>query len=153
MLAMWAIAIAVATGLMGGGVAGLVPVEIDRWSGLPLTLMLSIAGIFLALILSVFLALGRQSNLPVIRWLCIAYIELIRGVPLISILFMAALMLPVILMGCLYSGVTTPTEASTLCIWRRVMARAAMRSLNSESSIRFMLSSSQDWRFAPRRAQ
>ncbi len=97
LLAMWAIAIAVATGLMGGGVAGLVPVEIDRWSGLPLTLMLSIAGIFLALILSVFLALGRQSNLPVIRWLCIAYIELIRGVPLISILFMAALMLPVIL--------------------------------------------------------
>jgi general L-amino acid transport system permease protein len=59
--------------------------------------MLSIVGIFLAMVLSLFLALGRQSELPVIRWLCIAYIELIRGVPLISILFMAALMLPVIL--------------------------------------------------------
>lgn len=83
--------------LMRGGVFGLRYVEIDRWSGLPLTLMLSAFGILFALLLSIFLALGRQSRLPVVRWTCIAYIELIRGVPLISILFMAALMLPIIL--------------------------------------------------------
>ncbi|MGP2493568.1 amino acid ABC transporter permease [Mesorhizobium sp. PUT5] len=97
LIGLWAAAIAAAGILMAGGVAGLDRVEIDRWSGLPLTVMLSVFGIFLALVLSVLLALGRQSELPVIRWLSIAYIELIRGVPLISILFMAALMLPIIL--------------------------------------------------------
>ncbi len=97
LIGLWAVTIAASSMLMAGGIAGLESVEIDRWSGLPLTVMLSVFGIFLALILSVLLALGRQSKLPVIRWLSIAYIELIRGVPLISILFMAALLLPIIL--------------------------------------------------------
>ena len=93
----WLLALPSCAVLMTGGLFGLRYVEIDRWSGLPLTLMLSAFGILFALLLSILLALGRQSKLPVVRWICIAYIELIRGVPLISILFMAALMLPIIL--------------------------------------------------------
>ncbi|MGO4741369.1 amino acid ABC transporter permease [Bosea sp. 2KB_26] len=93
----WLVTLPACAALMAGGVLGLPYVEIDRWSGLPLTLMLSAFGILFALLLSIFLALGRQSELPVVRWICVAYIELIRGVPLISILFMASLMLPIIL--------------------------------------------------------
>lgn len=97
LIILWLVVLPTCGVLMTGGLFGLRYVEIDRWSGLPLTLMLSAFGIFLSLLLSIFLALGRQSKLPVVRWICIVYIELIRGVPLISILFMAALMLPIIL--------------------------------------------------------
>ena len=64
------------------------------WGGLLLTLMLASLGITLSLPLGVLLALGRRSRLPAIRAFCIGYIELIRGVPLVTLLFMAALMLP-----------------------------------------------------------
>ena len=83
--------------LMQGGALGLDFVPVERWGGLPLTLMLSVLGVALAFPLAVVLALGRRSRLPAIRALCIAYIELIRGVPLISLLFMATLMLPLFL--------------------------------------------------------
>ena len=79
--------------LMRGGVAGLVPVETTRWGGLPLTLMLSSVSLVVAFPLAVLLALGRQSHLPAIRTLCVLFIELVRGVPLISVLFMASFML------------------------------------------------------------
>ncbi len=64
------------------------------WGGLLLTLMLAVLGITLSFPLGVLLALGRRSSLPAIRAFCIGYIELIRGVPLVTLLFMAALMLP-----------------------------------------------------------
>ena len=80
--------------LMGGGVLGLSPVSSDMWGGLPLTIMLATLSLFLAFPLSVLVALGRRSNLPIIRSICVTYIELIRGVPLISILFMASFMFP-----------------------------------------------------------
>lgn len=80
--------------LMGGGVFGLSKVETDRWGGLPLTIMLATLAIVLALPIAVLVALGRRSHLPAIRSLCIVYVELIRGVPLISVLFMASFMLP-----------------------------------------------------------
>jgi general L-amino acid transport system permease protein len=80
--------------LMGGGIFGLSPVRTDLWGGLPLTVMLATLSIFLAFPLSVLVALGRRSNLPAIRSVCIVYIELIRGVPLISVLFMASFMFP-----------------------------------------------------------
>ena len=83
--------------LMSGGVLGLTYVENERWGGLTLTLLLSTFGIALAFPLSVLLALGRRSEMPVIRWFSIGYIELIRGVPLISVLFMASVMLPLFL--------------------------------------------------------
>ena len=80
--------------LMKGGVLGLSPVETSRWGGLPLTIMLSTLGIACAFPLAVLVALGRRSHLPAIRSLCIVYVELIRGVPLISVLFMASFMFP-----------------------------------------------------------
>lgn len=67
------------------------------WGGLLLTMMLSITGIAAAFPLGVLLALGRQSTLPVVRWCCIGYIEIVRGVPLIAILFMATFLLPLFL--------------------------------------------------------
>ena len=69
---------------MWGGVFGLRYVENERWGGLTLTLLLATFGIGFAFPLSILLALGRRSDMPLVRWLSIAYIELIRGVPLIS---------------------------------------------------------------------
>ena len=83
--------------LMGGGYFGLVPVESAKWSGLPLTLMLSFFGMVAAYPLGVVLALGRRSKLMGIRSLCVVYIEMIRGVPLISLLFMSSIMFPLFL--------------------------------------------------------
>ena len=69
----------------------------DVWSGLLLTLVLAIVGIVASFPLGVLLALGRRSKLPAIKVLCTVYIETIRGVPLISVLFMSQLMLPLFL--------------------------------------------------------
>ena len=72
-------------------------IRLDRVSGLMLTIPIAIVSIILCFPFGVLLALGRQSNLPVIRWLSIGYIELIRGFPLITLLFMAQVMLPLVL--------------------------------------------------------
>ena len=69
----------------------------NLWGGLLLTFLLTVVGILFSFPLGVLLALGRRSELPIIRWSSIAYIELVRGVPLITILFMAQLMLPLFL--------------------------------------------------------
>jgi general L-amino acid transport system permease protein len=81
--------------LLGGLFLQKVP--IDELSGLVLTIVVSVVSIALCFPFGILLALGRQSDLPAIRWLCIAYIEIIRGLPLIGILFMAQVMLPLIL--------------------------------------------------------
>jgi len=94
LVAMWVGVLVVFFVLMGGGVLGLTPIRTDLWGGLPLTVMLATLSIFLAFPLSVLVALGRRSNLPAIRTACVIYIELIRGVPLISVLFMASFMFP-----------------------------------------------------------
>jgi general L-amino acid transport system permease protein len=90
----WIAGLALFFVLMGGGVAGLGKVPTDLWGGLPLTLMLSIVSMVLAFPLAVLVALGRRSEMPAIRSLCLAYVELVRGVPLISVLFMASFMFP-----------------------------------------------------------
>ena len=92
--AMWVAVLAVFFVLMGGGLFGLEPMRTDLWGGLPLTVMLATLSIFFAFPLAIAVALGRRSNLPAIRTVCIVYIELIRGVPLISVLFMASFMFP-----------------------------------------------------------
>lgn len=94
---LWAAALTSVAVLMWGGVLGLSPVENARWGGLPLTLILSTFGIAFAFPLGVLLALGRRSHMPAIKALCVVYIELIRGVPLISLLFMSSVMLPLFL--------------------------------------------------------
>ncbi len=72
-------------------------VTTNLWGGLLLTILLTIVGIVFSFPLGVMLALGRRSQLPIVRWFSIGYIELVRGVPLITILFMAQLMLPLFL--------------------------------------------------------
>jgi general L-amino acid transport system permease protein len=80
--------------LLVGGVFGLPHVETRLWGGLLVTLVISFTGISLSLPLGVLLALGRRSELPIIRTLCIVFIEFWRGVPLITVLFFATYMLP-----------------------------------------------------------
>jgi len=80
--------------LLAGGVFGLSEMPTEKWGGLLITLIISVVGITLSFPLGIVLALGRQSSLPVIKTLCVAFIELIRAVPLITILFMASIMLP-----------------------------------------------------------
>jgi general L-amino acid transport system permease protein len=94
LLLLWVGALAIFFTLMLGGVLGLEPVSTDRWGGLPLTIMLATLSMLGAFPLAVLVALGRRSNLPAIKTFCVLYVELIRGVPLISVLFMASFMFP-----------------------------------------------------------
>src|SRR5207244_11140403 len=72
-------------------------VETHLWGGLPVTIILATYGLLFAFPYGVLLALGRRSHLPLIKGLCVGFIELIRGVPLISLLIMASVMLPLFL--------------------------------------------------------
>ena len=92
--ALWVVVLGAFFTLMAGGVGGLTPVETDRWGGLPLTLLLATLSIVCAFPLALVVALGRRSELPAIRTVCTVYVELVRGVPLISVLFMASFMFP-----------------------------------------------------------
>ena len=83
--------------LMKGGIFGLPSIESTLWSGLPLTLLLAVFGLTAAYPLGVILALGRRSKMRGVKALCILYIELIRGVPLISLLFMSSIIFPLFL--------------------------------------------------------
>ena len=90
----WMIGLSVFLLIMHGGIFGLSKVETGLWGGLPLTLLLSTLSLAACFPLAVLLALGRISDLPVIRSLCTVYVELIRGVPLVSVLFMASFLFP-----------------------------------------------------------
>ena len=94
---LWLLALAAFGVLMWGGVFGLTYVENSRWGGLPVTLILSTFGIALAFPFGLLLALGRRSDMPGVKAVCVVYIELIRGVPLVSLLFMSSVMLPLFL--------------------------------------------------------
>ena len=83
--------------LLKGGLFGFEAVESNLWGGLPLTLLLSVFGLTAAYPVGVMLALGRQSKMPIIKSFCVVYIELIRGVPLISLLFMSSVVFPLFL--------------------------------------------------------
>ncbi|HKJ04971.1 MAG TPA: amino acid ABC transporter permease [Geopsychrobacteraceae bacterium] len=93
----WAIGLIIMGTLMYGGLFGMPVVETAQWSGLPLTMMLSFFGMVVAYPLGVLLALGRRSKMPAIKTLCVVYIEMIRGVPLISLLFMSSILFPLFL--------------------------------------------------------
>lgn len=80
--------------LLAGGHFGLSSIPTERWGGLLVTLIISLVGIICSFPLGILLALGRQSKMPVIKTLSIAFIELWRAVPLITVLFMASVMLP-----------------------------------------------------------
>jgi general L-amino acid transport system permease protein len=92
----WFLSLPISIWLIGGN-WGLTAVDVNAWNGLVLTLIVAISGIFFSFPLGVLLALGRQSTLPLIKWFCVFYIEIVRGLPLIGILFMAQVMLPLFL--------------------------------------------------------
>ncbi len=83
--------------LLVGGRLGLVYVPTHLWGGLLVTLVVAITGIVVSLPLGILLALGRRSELPMVRWMSVAFIEFWRGVPLITVLFFATYMLPLFL--------------------------------------------------------
>ncbi len=116
----WVLFIPIGLLLLSGGIRlfGLAwfpwgpPVPSNLWGGLLLTSLLTIIGISCSFPIGVALALGRRSNLPAIRYFCIAYIEFIRGVPLISLLFMAMVVLPLFLPA----GMTNPANVTRAVI-------------------------------------
>ena len=93
---MWLLSFPIIIWLIGGGL-GLQPVSTNLWNGLLLTLLIAIISIVFSFPIGVLLALGRTSNLPVVRWFSVLYIEIVRGLPLIGILFLAQVMLPLFL--------------------------------------------------------
>jgi general L-amino acid transport system permease protein len=93
----WIAALTAIGVLMWGGVLGMPYVPQERWGGLPITLILSTFGLAFAFPLAILVALGRRSRMPAIKAICVLYVELIRGVPLISLLFMASVMFPLFL--------------------------------------------------------
>ena len=93
----WIISLVIMGILLKGGIFGLEPVDIEKWGGIILTLLLSVFGLTAAYPLGILLALGRQSKMPVIKTFSVFYIELIRGVPLISLLFMSSVVFPLFL--------------------------------------------------------
>ncbi|MDX2221710.1 MAG: amino acid ABC transporter permease [Rhodospirillaceae bacterium] len=93
----WGVVILATFALMSGGVLGLVYVPTASWGGLPVTLILTVVAIGIAMPVSILLALARRSELTVIRWMCVGVIEVIRGLPLLTLLFVASIMLPLFL--------------------------------------------------------
>jgi general L-amino acid transport system permease protein len=87
----------IALNLISGGVFGLKWIETGAWGGLSLTLIVSAFALIFCFPVGIFLALGRRSNLPAIKYCSIGFIELWRGVPLITVLFMSAVMFPMFL--------------------------------------------------------
>lgn len=98
LILLWGPVFAASLFVLGGAKwMGLPLVETSRWNGLMLTILLAVAGIVACFPIGVLLALGRQSSLPAIRLASIGYIEVIRGVPLVTILFMGSLVIPLFL--------------------------------------------------------
>jgi general L-amino acid transport system permease protein len=93
----WIAGILLSLLLMGGGLFGLETVPTSAWGGLPITILLTVLSLAIGFPLGTALALGRQSRLPVIRLLSIGFIEVIRGLPVVSLLFIASILLPIML--------------------------------------------------------
>lgn len=89
----WALGMALAFWLMRGG-AGLAPVPTRLWGGLPITVMLTAVGLSFGFPIAILLAIARRSSLAIPRALATAYVEIVRGVPLIAVLYVAALVVP-----------------------------------------------------------
>ncbi len=95
----WLLAVLISGLLLAGieGIPWLPPVSTNVWGGLLLTFVLALVGIVACFPLGVLLALGRRSSLPLVKLLCTVFIEVVRGVPLVTILFMASILLPLFL--------------------------------------------------------
>lgn len=94
---LWVLSLATVSTLMWGGVFGLEAIDTSQWGGLPLTMVLFTGTVVFGFPLAILLALGRRSNLPAIKAVCVVFIECLRGVPLITILFVAVNVFPLFL--------------------------------------------------------
>jgi general L-amino acid transport system permease protein len=90
---LYAMAFPFITGWLLVGGFGLSPVETDQFGGILLTLIIGVTGISFSLPIGILLALGRRSKMPILRIMCVLFVEFIRGVPLITLLFIASTML------------------------------------------------------------
>jgi general L-amino acid transport system permease protein len=97
--ALWPIGLIAVAVLMWGGVLGLPYVETELWNGVPLTLVLAAGGLGFGFPLAILLALARRSAMPAVRVLAVVYIEVVRGVPFIAVLFTALVLFPLFLPG------------------------------------------------------
>lgn len=97
LLAAWLFIAVLVVVLMFGGILGMPFVGTNQWGGLPLTMIVFMTSVVFGLPLAVILALGRRSSLPIIRGVCLGVIEIVRGLPLISVLFMMIIILPLFL--------------------------------------------------------
>lgn len=108
--------------LIYGGLFGLPVVATNKWGGLMLTLVLAYAGMVASLPIGILLALGRRSRMPAIRGLCVAFIELWRGVPLITVFFMASVMIPLFLPRDVTFDKLLRVVIGMTCFWGAYMA-------------------------------
>lgn len=118
----WLAALIIIGVLMTGGFLGLRHITTMEWGGLPLTLLLTLFGCTAAYPLGIILALGRQSKMPFVKYLCILYIELIRGVPLISLLFMATIIFPLFLPEGITINKILRAQAAIIFFWGAYIA-------------------------------
>ena len=139
--------------LLVGGVFGLPHVETPLWGGLLVTLTLSFVGIAVSLPLGIVLALGRRSKMPVVKMLCVIFIETVRGIPLITVLFMASVMLPLFLPAGRHLR-QVPARADrrvAVCrrpIWPKWCAAACRRSQRASMKVRIRSASATGRRWA-----
>lgn len=135
--AIWLVAgagfgISAAFALAVGGVLGLSPVETDQWGGLFVTVLLSITAMVTSLPAGIILALGREAASPLWRGLANITVEVIRGVPLLAILFMAVVLLPLFLPGGEAIGLFTRVVVG-LCLYAAAymaeVIRGALRTI------------------------
>lgn len=138
----WAVAAAAFFGLMAGGVAGLESVGSDLWGGLPLTVILTLLGMAVSSPIGILLAIGRRSRLPVLRVLCTAYIELVRGVPLITVLFVASFVFPLLLPSWLQVDAFWRVLAAIILFQAAYMAETVRGGLQTVPSSQFDAASS-----------
>lgn len=97
LLWVWVIAFFGFFTLMKGGIFELTPISTDMWGGFPLTVVLTLFGMGISIPLGVILAIGRRSSMPIVSGISTGYIELVRGIPLITVLFMATFIFPLLL--------------------------------------------------------
>jgi general L-amino acid transport system permease protein len=149
LLVLWIALPAVAVTLLRGGLFGLSSVPSEFWGGLPLTLLLSTVGFAGAFPLGILLALGRRSPLPAIQGLCVAYIELVRGVPLVTFLFMAAVMFPLFVPQGLTIDKLLRTQVALVMVIAAYVAEAVRGGLQAIPKGQFEAAASLGLRYWP----
>ncbi|MBE8221223.1 MAG: amino acid ABC transporter permease [Bdellovibrionales bacterium] len=120
--------------LIRGGFFGLSLVDSEQWGGLLLTIIVAVCGVIVAYPLGVLLALARRSSLPLLKYLSILYIEFIRGIPLISLLFMSAVLLPLFLPEGVEIGKLFRAQVAMIMFFSAYMAEIVRGGLQSISN-------------------